>query len=235
MDASRVGVPCTAMPRVLIALLAMVVVACSSSSSGGAEGWAGTWSCTLTLEAGGQSAQATTVLSITQGSGGQITITPVSDGGGGCNYTVATTNGTSGTFDASQPCGQSTVTEGGDLQLSGSTLTYTLTAMAGGQTEHGEGHLYPAVRAGRPGPISHHQGATSHAIQPSRQDRPLRLGALPRRDDLRRQGLLAGHRHSSAPRRSRRSSAPRSTPASTSSTRPTSTPTARASGSSAPR
>ena len=35
---------------------------------------------------------------------------------------------------------------------------------------------------------------THHALSPLRQDRSLRLRALPRHDDLRRQGLLGGHR-----------------------------------------
>ena len=71
-----------------------------------------------------------------------------------------------------------------------------------------------------------HFGAT-HALQKIRQYRPVRFRAVPRHHDLRRRGRHLGpDRRPAAGRRRAHSSAARSRPASTSSTRPTSIPKA---------
>jgi len=109
-----------------IVLASLSIVACSGSSS---SGWTGTWSCdvTDTLNPAGASSSTSTWTqewTVTQGSNGQITLTPIVDAGTPCSI-VATASGSTATIQATQSCvGSEDATYGGSATLNGSSLAF---------------------------------------------------------------------------------------------------------------
>lgn len=104
----------------------VALLAGCSSSSGSGNGWAGTWSCnvtdTLTLPGGSPHTSSWMEdFSITEGSNGQISVTPVVDAGMPCSI-AATESGTTATFATNQACGDPSTTYGGTMTLNGNSL-----------------------------------------------------------------------------------------------------------------
>jgi len=105
------------------------LLACSSSSGGSGSGWAGTWACNLTdtlMPATGPSQTSSWMedFTITEGSNGLLTVTPVVDSGQPCSFT-ATESGTTATVRPSVPCDDPNGTYGGTLTLNGNSLDWT--------------------------------------------------------------------------------------------------------------
>jgi hypothetical protein len=61
---------------------------------------------------------------ITEGSNGQITVTPVVDAGTPCSI-AATESGTTATVQSSQPCDDPSATYGGTFTLNGNSLSWS--------------------------------------------------------------------------------------------------------------
>jgi hypothetical protein len=116
---------------------AVGLLACGDGG-GSPAGWTGTWSCSFVVT--GLAADSWTgLISVTAGSNGSITITPITDSGTPCSW-AATTSGSTGTFASSQPCSVPNGTFSGTLALNGDSLTYSAswTDPYGGGSEHAD-------------------------------------------------------------------------------------------------